>query len=298
MRKNGIAEMDCVLTCPGMLPTKLRVPASWAEPITKYLLKEINAGRPKTTVRLRRMHLAYAARSLRSAPTKITTDMLMDWMGRQDWKRETRRSYRSSLRGFFKFACATGLIDHDPAADLPAIRMESPRPRPAPDDAWLRALQTPRADVRLMLRLAGEAGLRRAEVSKVHVRDVLDGPQLYVHGKGSHDRIVPITDSLAGQLLLGAAGHTPGASDSGWLFPGECDSHLSPEWVGQLCAAALPGELTMHTLRHRFATRAYRASRNMRAVQLLLGHQSIVTTQRYLAVDDDEVRAAMMGAVA
>ncbi|OBK04066.1 recombinase XerD [Mycolicibacterium fortuitum] len=54
----------------------------------------------------------------------------------------------------------------------------------------------------------------------------------------------------------------------------------------------------MHTLRHRFATRAYRATRNLRAVQMLLGHASVATTQRYLAVDDDEIRAAMMGAAA
>ena len=53
----------------------------------------------------------------------------------------------------------------------------------------------------------------------------------------------------------------------------------------------------MHKLRHRFATRAYRGSRNLRAVQVLLGHAPIVTTERYTAVDDDEIRAAMLAAV-
>jgi integrase/recombinase XerC len=52
----------------------------------------------------------------------------------------------------------------------------------------------------------------------------------------------------------------------------------------------------MHTLRHRFYSRAYRGSRNLRAVQVLMGHSSLATTERYLAVDDDEVRAAMMSA--
>jgi integrase/recombinase XerC len=51
------------------------------------------------------------------------------------------------------------------------------------------------------------------------------------------------------------------------------------------------------TLCHRFATRAYRGTRNLRAVQLLLGHASIATTERYVAVDDAEIRAAMVAAV-
>lgn len=48
----------------------------------------------------------------------------------------------------------------------------------------------------------------------------------------------------------------------------------------------------MHTLRHRFASRAYRGTRNLRAVQTLLGHASIATTERYTQVNDDEIRAA------
>jgi integrase/recombinase XerC len=58
----------------------------------------------------------------------------------------------------------------------------------------------------------------------------------------------------------------------------------------------MPPGYTMHTLRHFFATRAYRGSRNLRAVQILLGHASVATTERYTAVDDDEIRAAMEGA--
>jgi site-specific recombinase XerD len=67
--------------------------------------------------------------------------------------------------------------------------------------------------------------------------------------------------------------------------------------VGKLVAAALGPGWSMHKLRHRFATRAYRhGGRNLRAVQALLGHSSVATTERYTAVDDDEIRAAAMAA--
>lgn len=159
------------------------------------------------------------------------------------------------------------------------------------------------ADLRetLMLRLAGEVGLRRAEVARVHTRDLVDGlsgAQLIVHGKGNKKRTVPLSQGLGDLIRLGAEGHTPGASPTGWLFPDGFGGHLSPTYVGILVSRLLPDGLTMHTLRHRAATRAYRGTRNIRAVQQLLGHSSLATTARYTQVDDDEVRAAMMAAAA
>jgi integrase/recombinase XerC len=179
------------------------------------------------------------------------------------------------------------------ADELPKVRERRGAPRPAPDHAWRAALGAAQPRVAIMLRLACEAGLRRGEVARVHNRDLLEGgsgAQLLVHGKGGQERVVPISDSLAEGLRsqIGASG--------GWLFPNGQGSHLSPWMVGRLVADVLPDHWTMHTLRHRFASRAYRGTRSLRAVQTLLGHASIATTERYTAVDDDECRAAMMAA--
>lgn len=128
----------------------------------------------------------------------------------------------------------------------------------------------------------------------MHRRDLThgqSGAELLVHGKGSRLRVVPISDDLTAAIVDGGA--------TGYLFParGDGDRHLSPRYVGDLVGEVMPAGWTMHKLRHRFATRAYRGSRNLRAVQTLLGHSSVATTERYTAVDSDEIRAAMMSAL-
>lgn len=137
---------------------------------------------------------------------------------------------------------------------------------------------------RLMLRLAAECGLRRAEIAGIHSRDLVDdllGWSLVVHGKGDRDRVVPLPVAIALELR---------AQPEGWVFPGDDDGHLSPRWVGRVTARLLPEGWTLHTLRHRFATRAYAVDRDLLTVQTLLGHASPVTTRRYVALPDDALR--------
>jgi len=199
------------------------------------------------------------------------------------------------------WAYRTKRVPEHLADELPKVRERWGAPRPAPDHAWQAALAAADTRTTLMLRLAGEVGMRRGEVSRVHTRDLLEsggGAQLVVHGKGGKERVVPIGESLAEAIRRGAAGHTAVRHDDrdGWLFPNGNGGHLTAYHVGDLVVRVLPDGWTMHTLRHRFATRAYRGTRNLRAVQVLLGHASIATTERYTAVDDGEIRAAMMSA--
>jgi putative tyrosine recombinase len=141
--------------------------------------------------------------------------------------------------------------------------------------------------VRLAVRLASELGLRRGEVARVRGSDLvrdLRGWSLIVHGKGGKARIVPIAADLA--LEVDRRG-------PGWLFPGADAGHVSPEWIGRLVGRALPAGVTMHALRHRFATRAYERTGDLVAVQRILGHESPQTTLRYLAIADETLRAVV-----
>ncbi|WP_245720865.1 tyrosine-type recombinase/integrase [Nocardia pseudovaccinii] len=242
-------------------------------------------------------------------PITITGDALVHWMGNQVWATETRRGRRNSARSFWRWALAAGVCTEDASAALPKIAAAKPRPRPAPDRIYRGALQSATKRVRLMLRLAAELGLRRAEIAVIHVgNDLLEddeGFSLVVHGKGGKVATMPVPDDLGREIAAGAPGHSPGEGNPrhSWLFPGAEDGHLSPRWVGRLCSTALQasafdGEApwTVHKLRHRFGTRALKATHDILAVRDAMRHSSVATTQVYCAVERDAVREAVNAA--
>lgn len=142
------------------------------------------------------------------------------------------------------------------------------------------------ARVVFMVMLGAYGGLRAGEIARVHDRDYVDGA-LRVHGKGGRVRWVPVVhDGLAFRLTR----------VEGWAFPNGRGSHLSPGHVTRLVSAALPAEWTAHTLRHRAATAAYAGTRDLLGVGALLGHTRPETTQRYIRLPDDAVRAAALAA--
>ncbi|WP_079614575.1 tyrosine-type recombinase/integrase [Mycobacteroides abscessus] len=279
-------------------PAPTPAPPDWQPLVDRFLTHLQGIGRPRTTVSTRRAQLHRIARGLGMPPAAVTQDDVTDWFAEQSWSPETRRAHRSAAVAFFTWAHKRGETANV-ADEFPKIKPAEPAPRPAPERAWKESILAATPRVTVMLRLAREVGMRRAEVAQAHTDDLIDGMdgwQLLVHGKGNKNRIVPIPDHVADLVLAGAAGHTEGADATGYLFPGNDNGHLSARRVGELCAEALPGIWTMHALRHRYATNAYRGTRNIRAVQKLLGHSSVATTERYTVVDDAELRAAAMSA--
>ncbi|MBF6213801.1 site-specific integrase [Nocardia puris] len=290
---------------------RLPVPSSWIAPLTQYELHLRAAGCSEATIARRVGDLEQIAREVGpDGPATITGDALVSWAGEKAWATETRRSRRASARLFWKWGIATGVVTEDAAAKLPHISAARPKPRPVPDRIYRPAVAAAVPRVALMLRLAGELGLRRAEIARIHVgRDLVEddeGYSLIVHGKGGKVAPVPVPDDLGRRIAQGAQGHSPldpDATRTGWLFPGRIDGHLSPRRVGELCGEALQayqdeGEepFTVHKCRHRFGTRALRATRDILAVRDALRHTSVATTQVYCAVERDAVRAAVNAA--
>lgn len=233
------------------------------------------------TIKLRRCHVARLLRDLATPVDQITTDQLSDWLAGHEWSPATRRSYRASIQSFFRYTHRTGDTD-DIAKDLPAARVPRSLPRPAADTVITAALRQADERVQLMIELMAYGGLRRGEVCKVKAGD-LQGEWLTVTGKGGHTRVVPLPPHLCRRIRRHA----------GWLFPGAIDGHLSARRVGELVSEVLPRGITAHSLRHRYATTTYTGSKDIRAVQSLLGHAKLDTTMVYVKVSsEDQHRAA------
>lgn len=260
----------------------------WLNTIARYQTALRAGDYPPGTIYLRGYHLHRFARTLADRDiNRVTRDDIIAFLDTPTWAASYRRSYRVTLRAFFRWARTEHLVTHNPSKGIKTAAAPIGKPRPAPESAVRTGQQSTDARVRTMVRLAAHAGLRCCEICRVHRGDVsqsASGWRLRVHGKGRKTRVIPITESLAREIL---------AAD-GWLFPGQIDGHLSAAYVSKLMSRALPDHWTGHTLRHRFASRAYvGAGKDIRAVQELLGHASVATTQIYTAVEDDVMRRAV-----
>lgn len=253
---------------------------SWVSVLDLFLSWMRAAGKPDTTIYLYGYRLRRFALDTGLEPFAATVDDLVAYLGHHDWSANTRKSARTVLRSFYSWAHLTGRMAHSPAALLPVVSVSIGLPRPAPEHSVKVGMHAVDERVRLMVQLGAFAGLRCIEIARVHTDDVvpdLVGYSLRAHGKGDKTRIVPLNQSLAVALRN---------RERGFVFPGQIDGHLSAAHVSKLISRALPPGVTAHQLRHRFATKFYAAERDLLALQQLLGHAYVATTQIYTLADD------------
>lgn len=263
-------------------------------------------GMRPSTIELRLGWLSRVARDVDLA--SATTTELVDWLAFHDWKPETRRAARAALRSFYQWLHVTDQRIDNPSDRLPVVKVPTTLPRPTPSDVLREALRVADDRQRLMISLAAFAGLRRSEIAGLRWMDV-SGRVLRIEGKGGRVRHVPISPALADVLDAEAAARDAGSCGTGfgrtnqpmspYVFPGVVPGqHAHPDTIGLNLARCLGGGWSGHTLRHRFATLAYRAQRDLLTVQRLLGHSKPETTARYAEPPAEAALAAVMGAAA
>ena len=252
--------------------------------IAAWLAWYVASGCSPGTARLRRSHMTRLA--MATSLLDATEDDLVAFMAAQTQLRaESRKSFQASVHSFYRWALQRGLMASDPSVGLRTVKAPQGVPHPIPERELREALIKADAEQTLMLRLGAYAGLRRAEIAGVHAHDV-QGNVLIVLGKGDKVRRVPIHPVLRDALR----------DLTGWAFPSTArpGMHVTADYVADRLGKCLPDGWTAHSLRHRFATAAYNATKDLRAVQQLLGHARPETTARYTLVGDDAMTAAVM----
>lgn len=237
--------------------------------------------RTEGTIGLRMRHARELART--GLLLEVTRDDLERILARRrHLASETRKSTLSSWRLFYGWARDRKLIGKDPTRKLDGVKVRVRMPRVCPDEVLVAVLGGAQLRDKALLMLARYACLRLSELTKLHTRDRADD-WLTILGKGDKERRVHVNPELL--FVLRAIERQQGA---GHYFPGESDGHLHPMSVNKIITR-LTG-YNPHSLRHAGATAAYRATGNLRGVQAMLGHASMATTQRYLHLDDDDLR--------
>lgn len=234
----------------------------------------------------------------------------------QGLARATRARRLASIRQLYRFAFDEGL-----RGDNPAIRIRGPgKARSLPHsltEAQVTAMldraphhgrtATDRVRLTAMMEVLYATGLRVTELVSLPVSVARGAPQaMLVRGKGRKERLVPLTDAARGALArwlplrdaADALAVTRGARPSPFLFPSRARAgHVTRQsfflTLKALAAGAGidPTHVTPHTLRHAFATHLLEHGADLRAIQMMLGHADLSTTEIYTHVVETRLRA-------
>ncbi|MEJ0027658.1 MAG: tyrosine recombinase XerC [Rhizomicrobium sp.] len=210
----------------------------------------------------------------------------------------------AAVRSFFRYLARENILESAAARSIRTPRIRKGLPRPLSERDAARAIEVAgenavewiaRRDAALLTLLYG-AGLRISEALSLKRGDVPLAPSLTILGKGAKERVVPMLDSVR-EAIAAYEGVIPfaGAKDTA-LFLSRRGKPMSPR-EAQLLMERLRGALglseraTPHAMRHSFATHLLANGGDLRAVQELLGHASLSTTQTYTEIDTKKLMA-------
>ncbi len=208
----------------------------------------------------------------------------------------------STVRSFLKAAVRDGRLEASPAEGIPTPRVPKPLPKTLTVDEIFALLDQIQQDDfaslrdRAILELLYAAGLRVSELVALDLADLdLSSRTVRVLGKGGKERMVPFGGKAAGALKTWLARSQPqrakGPGGEAAFLNLRCgrltDRSVRRILDRRLREAAIFARLSPHALRHSFATHMLGSGADLRAIQELLGHASLSTTQRYTHVSTD-----------
>jgi integrase/recombinase XerD len=256
-------------------------------------------GRSKNTLGAYANDLRAADASIDGGLVTATEQDIQKYLGTLDACATSVARKASALRGFYKFLMLEKIIKENPAANLELPK----RPKSLPKllntqeiELLLSSAGDIRTSVRLraMIELLYASGLRVSELCELPMTAIL-GNRLLIHGKGAKERIVPMHEAAIAALNKWL--NLRDADDSKYVFPSHSASgHITRDGFFKLlkkCAVLAgiePTRVTPHVLRHSFASHLLAHGANLRAIQTMLGHEDISTTQIYTHVMPEKLQ--------
>lgn len=233
---------------------------------------------------------------------RLGTSDMRAWMAAERRRGTGARSVSrrlSAVKSFVRWLCEREGFDPTAILSMRAPRFQKPLPRPLPQraardlidlvgmqhgTAWIAA-----RDVAVVTVLYG-CGLRISECLGLRGADAPLPDMLRVRGKGGKERLVPVLPAARAAVDRYVAACPHPLTGAAPLFRGARGGALNPRLVSGVMARTrmqlgLPSTATPHALRHSFATHLLEAGGDLRAIQELLGHASLSTTQAYTSVD-------------
>ena len=273
-----------------------------------------------------REFVTWAERAQLTGPQAVSRITLRRYLAYLSTRRLARRTIArkaASLRRYFGWLCRTGILSADPSARLSAPRGDSRLPRvlkspelaalltappglpQATTEAGTSPPQSPRSDGRLgaialrdtaVVELLYGSGLRVAELCALGPDDLdLRRRSVAVWGKGSKQRQVPLSapsvDAVAAWVTHGRLTLATQESPDDALFLNQRGRRLGPRDVRRILDRRALSPTHPHALRHTFATHLLDGGADLRAVQELLGHTDLATTQIYTHVSKERLKA-------
>lgn len=254
--------------------------------IAKHLAYLKRRNSQESTITHRRGQLERLSRFLNKPLLDATEEDIERWQVSLRVCASSVQTYSSHVSAFYAWAHDVGILERHVARDLVMPRIKRRLPRPIPEKDLEVALITSQYDPQLYawFLLAGYCGLRAAEISKVSRSDFREGDTggafLTVHGKGGKERIVRVPPDVFTELQMFMV-------RQGCIFRRPSDGKaFTPNGVTRASSAHLRGvglPYTLHTLRHRFATKLADLGADPRDIQEAMGHEDLATTSIYMA---------------
>lgn len=205
----------------------------------------------------------------------------------------------SALRMFYKFLMLEKIIDKNPTANLELPKQKRTLPKylsPEEIELLISSSGDIKTSIRLrcMIELLYASGLRVSELCELPMSANL-GDRLLIHGKGAKERLIPMHEGA--QHALHKWLEYRGDTDSKYVFPTNSKTgHITRDAFFKIlkkCAVLSgidPSRVSPHVLRHSFASHLLAGGANLRAIQTMLGHEDIATTQIYTHVMPEKLR--------